>query len=121
MSDALARPAGIVEDRAILRRLRLVSLVEGTTLLVLLFIAAPLRHVGGLRAATAIVGPVHGLAFLFYVWAVIEASVAGGWPKREVALLLVRAFVPFGAFLNERSLRRREAALADPIRPADGR
>lgn len=117
MTEALATARDVSEERTSLRRMRLVSVLEATTLLLLVFVAVPLRHLGGLRAATSIVGPVHGLAFLLYVWVLIEASSAGGWPRREVVLLLVRAFVPFGGFLNERLLRRREAALADASRP----
>lgn len=118
MSEALVPTRDTAEERASLRRMRLVSILEATTLLLLVFVAVPLRHLGGVRAATSVVGPIHGLAFLLYVWALIEASAAGGWPRRDVALLLVRAFVPFGGFLNERLLRRREAALGDAARPA---
>lgn len=117
MTDTLAT-SDLAQERAALRRMRLVSTLEATTLLVLLFVAVPLRHLGGLRAATSIVGPIHGLAFLLYVWALIEASTAGAWPRRDVVVLLVRAFVPFGGFLNERTLRRREAALAGASAPA---
>lgn len=113
MTAPFALPRDPAEERTSLRRMRLVSILEGTTLLVLLFVAVPLRHLGGVRAATSIVGPIHGVAFLLYMWALIEASTAGAWPRREVLLLAARAFVPFGGFLNERSLRRREAALAD--------
>jgi len=100
------------EERSQLRRMRVVSMIEGSTLLVLVFIAVPLRHLGGYPIATAIMGPVHGMAFLLYVWMLIETVSGAAFPRRDVVRMLVAAFIPFGAFFNERILRRRQALLA---------
>lgn len=59
-------------------------------------------------------GPVHGLAFLFYVWTVLETVTGGGWARRDVARLLLVAFVPFAGFANLGFIRRRAARLARP-------
>jgi integral membrane protein len=94
-----------------LRRMRLVSLLEGTTLIILVFVAVPLRHLGGYRIATTIVGPVHGMAFLVYIWMLVQ-TISGGFIPRGYALrLMVAAFVPFGAFFNERVLRKAQLSL----------
>jgi integral membrane protein len=95
-------------ERDQIRRMRFVSLLEGTTLIVLLFVAVPLKHLGIYRGATSIVGPVHGLAFMFYIWMLIQTISGGGWSKGEIARLLIGAFIPFGGFVNERALKRRE-------------
>jgi integral membrane protein len=94
-----------------IRRLEAASLVEGSTLVLLLFVAAPLKHLGGWPAASAMLGPAHGLAFLFYVWTTIETASGGGWTRREVARLLLVAFVPFGGFANLPFIRRKAARL----------
>jgi integral membrane protein len=101
------------EDLSLIRRLRLASFVEATTLLTLLLIAVPLKHAMGYPMATRIMGPVHGAAFVGYMWCVI-ATVSGGgdWTRREVARLIVAAFIPFGGFANVGLLRRKEAAAA---------
>jgi integral membrane protein len=101
----------VAEELNQLRRMRLVSLLEGTTLLILVLVAVPLRHVGGYRAATTVMGPVHGMAFLLYVWMLIQTVAAVSIPRRDVAYMIVAAFVPFGAFLNERLLHKAQAAL----------
>jgi integral membrane protein len=101
----------MIEELNQLRRMRLVSLLEGTTLLILVFIAVPLRHVGGYRVATMIMGPIHGTAFLLYVWMLIQTVAGVGLPRRDVACMIVAAFVPFGAFLNERLLHKAQVAL----------
>lgn len=91
-------------------RLRIASWAEGATLLALLGIAVPLKHFAGLPIATAVMGPVHGLAFLFYLWAVAAAVSGGGWRGSEVARLVLAAFIPFGALAVQPLLRRRLAA-----------
>lgn len=98
-------------ERDQIHRMRLVSLLEGATLIVLLFVAVPLKHLGLYREATSIIGPLHGLAFMFYIWMLIQTISGGGWSKGEIARLLIGAFIPFGGFINERALKRREMAL----------
>lgn len=108
-------------ERTQLRRLRLVSLLEGTTLIVLICLAVPLKHLAGYPAATAIVGPIHGVAFLIYLWMVISTVSSGDWPRGEIVRLIVVAFIPFGAFMNMRLLQRREDALVVAPTPAGER
>lgn len=107
----LAEADWVAEERRQIRRLRLVSLAEGLTLLVLVLIAVPAKHMFGLPVATRVMGPIHGLAFLAYCWTLI-ATVSGGgnWSRREVAQLVLAAFVPFGALAVAGLLRRKEAA-----------
>jgi integral membrane protein len=99
-------------ERLQLRRMRQVSLVEGATLIVLIFIAVPLKHLGGYPVATATMGPIHGIAFVVYVWMLIQTVVSGEWSRAEILRLAIAAIVPFGAFFNERVLREKDAALA---------
>jgi integral membrane protein len=100
------------EDIRQIRRLRLAAIVEATTLALLVFVAVPLKHVFGLPQATAIIGPIHGLAFLFYLWAVMQAAGGGGWPKAMIVRMLVFAFIPLAGFVNERLLWRQEQRLS---------
>jgi integral membrane protein len=105
-------PSDPAEELSQLRRMRLVSVVEGCTLLMLVFVAVPIKHLGGYAIATTIMGPVHGMAFLLYVWTLIETISGANFPRADVVRMVVAAFIPFGAFLNERALRRRQARLA---------
>ncbi|WP_207461419.1 DUF3817 domain-containing protein [Azospirillum sp. SYSU D00513] len=108
-------PQDIAEERRQLRRMRMVSLLEGCTLLLLVFVAVPLKHLAGWPIATRIMGPVHGLAFVLYVWMLIQTVSGGGWSRGETVRMVMAAFIPFGAFLNERALARRQAALAPAV------
>ncbi|HEY0315810.1 MAG TPA: DUF3817 domain-containing protein [Sphingomonas sp.] len=100
-----------IEDLSQLRKMRVVSLVEGTTLLLLVGVAVPLKHLAGFPLATRFMGPVHGIAFVLYAWMLIQTVSMGGWSRAETARMVLAAFIPFGAFLNERALARRQSAL----------
>jgi integral membrane protein len=107
-------PQDQAEERKQLGRMRAVSLLEGSTLLLLVLIAVPLKHLAGIPVATTVMGPIHGMAFLLYLWMLIQTVSGGGWSRSETARMIAAAFIPFGAFANERALARRQAALATP-------
>lgn len=98
-------------ERAQLRRLALASLAEAATLVALLLVAVPLKHHAGRPGAVAILGPVHGLAFLAYCWVAAETVAGGGWTRREAGRLFLAALVPFGGLTNGPLLRRKAAVL----------
>jgi len=89
-----------------LRHLRLVALLEGSSFLVLLFIAMPLKYLAGLPLAVRIAGSVHGLLFLMFLAALYRAGRKRDWPLRRSLLAFVSSIVPFGTFIFDRSLRR---------------
>ena len=89
-----------------LRQLRLVALLEGTSFLVLLFIAMPLKYLADLPIAVRIVGSVHGGLFLSFLVVLYRAARARRWPLRRSAIAFVSSVVPFGTFLFDPSLRR---------------
>ncbi len=89
-----------------LRRLEIASMVEATTLLVLVCVAVPLKHLAHWPLGVKVMGPLHGLAFAAYVWTVIETVSGGGWKRRDAARLFLVAFLPFGGFANLPFLRR---------------
>lgn len=94
-------------ERAQLRWLRLASLGEGTTLILLVGIAVPLKYLVGQPLGVKVMGPVHGLMFLAYLWTVAQTVSGGGWSGRDIARLLIGAVVPFGGFLNITLLQRK--------------
>lgn len=97
--------------RQSLRQLRLAALIEGCTLVTPVCIAAPLKHLAGIPAASAIMGPIHGIAFVAYVWLIISTRHELGWINSELAWLLVTALIPFGTFFNVGFLNRKAAVL----------
>ena len=91
-----------------LKRMRLISSIEGATLILLVFVAVPMKHAFGIRQATSLMGPVHGLAFVVYIWMLIQTVSVIQFTKLEVIRMVAAAFIPFGGFYNERALAKRQ-------------
>lgn len=75
------------------------ALLEGTTLVLLVVIAVPLKYLAGEPGLVKALGPLHGLAFLAYLWAWMQVRETAAWPRRRQAIALLLAFVPFGSFI----------------------
>ena len=89
-----------------LRVLRIASIIEGVTLLLLFLVAMPLKYMADTPMAVTIVGPIHGTAFLIYTALVLQSFISRLISVSEVARLMVVAFVPFGAWMVAGMLSR---------------
>jgi integral membrane protein len=88
-----------------LGRLRIVSLLEGTSYLVLVGFAVPMKYWMGSPAFVHVVGRVHGGLFVLFLIAVARVAVSEPWGWARVLRAVAAAMVPFGAFWFERRLR----------------
>lgn len=93
-----------------LRHLRVASLAEGATLLLLLLVAVPLKRLADFPLAVSVMGPIHGLVFLIYGGMVLRALFSQWVTSAQAALLMAAAFVPFGAFMLGGLFRRKMQA-----------
>ncbi len=84
------------------------------TLLVLFCVAMPLKHFFGVPLAVSIAGPIHGLAFMVFLWFVIRSWAEELISANGVSRLIVGAFIPMGGFVNERWLRRQQTEAGFP-------
>lgn len=89
-----------------LKMLRIVSFLEGASLLVLVLIAMPLKHVWHMPLAVRICGMIHGVLFLALVSALVRTQSERSWPWGRCLRLLGLAFLPFGFIPIDRDLRR---------------
>jgi len=88
-----------------LRRLRLLSIIEGCSTLVLFGIAMPLKYFADMPVAVRIAGSVHGGLFLSLLALCLLGiqRIPLGLPL--AARLMVAAVFPFGPFLMDHRLR----------------
>lgn len=105
-------PSALAQET--LRHLRMAAMIEGCTLVILVCIAAPLKHLAGIPTVSAIMGPVHGIAFVAYVWLIFSTRSQLGWTTGDMLRLLVPALIPFGTFFNVAFLRRKAVTLDAP-------
>jgi integral membrane protein len=92
--------------RSALNRLRLVSMLEGMSLLLLLGIAMPLKYAWDMPQAVSWVGLIHGLLFLFFLAILFNTwTIALRHPKYPF-LMLLASVIPFAPIWTERWLKR---------------
>lgn len=93
-----------------LLHLRIASLAEGTSWLVLLFVAMPLKYMAGEPIWVRIVGSIHGALFIALCLLLLRCMLAREWPLSRAAMCFIAALLPFGAFFLERSLKKEAQA-----------
>lgn len=80
-------------------RLRLLGFLEGTSLLLLVFIAVPLKYWMEDHSLVKSIGPVHGVLFLLFVFNALQVGVQKKWKFMGTTMkVLVACIVPFGTF-----------------------
>ena len=89
-----------------LSRLRLVSIMEGISYILLLGIAMPLKYMFAMPMAVRVVGMAHGLLFILLVFAILRAHMVYQWGARLSLSVFIASFVPLGAFFMEVKLRK---------------
>jgi integral membrane protein len=90
-----------------LGRLRVIALLEGWSLLLLLFIAMPVKYIMGIPEATQAIGLIHGILFILFVVATVIISVLQKWNLGTVFVVMASSFVPFGTFYIDRKVLRK--------------
>ncbi|GHF50645.1 membrane protein [Streptomyces mashuensis] len=91
-----------------LRRLRLVSVPEAVSWL-LLIVCIVLKNTTSFNAVP-VMGWVHGIAFIFYVVFLLDAWNRTKWLWTRAALIFILSIVPTGGFFADRMLRRETEA-----------
>lgn len=95
--------------RTALGRLQWTGYIEALSFLILLFVAMPIKYIGGNPRPVQVVGMIHGALFMIYVFALIYAGSTYKWSLRVMALGFCAAVVPFGPMIADKKLYREEA------------
>ena len=77
-------------------KLNLMSTIEGISLILLLFIAVPLKYIWGYKIATLIMGSIHGMLWLYFLYVLFEAKKQLNMDNKTVVKLIVLSVIPFG-------------------------
>ncbi|MBK7561488.1 MAG: DUF3817 domain-containing protein [Chitinophagaceae bacterium] len=88
---------------------RKIAIAEGTSFLILLFVAMPLKYFGNMPIAVTICGGLHG--FLFVAFVILAREVKSEHKKdfRWMAKALLASVLPFGTFVMDREWKKEEA------------
>lgn len=79
-------------------RLRIIGLLEGISLLILLFIAVPLKYKFDNPSMVKTMGPIHGALFLLFILNTASVAVQQKWRKSTTVKVLLSCILPFGTF-----------------------
>lgn len=86
-------------------RLRIVGMLEGISLLVLVFITVPMKYVFDNPEGSRIIGPIHGVLFLLFVFNTLSVGVEQNWKfKTTTWKVLLACVIPFGTFYIDKKI-----------------
>jgi integral membrane protein len=86
-------------------RLRILGYLEGISLLLMLIVAVPLKYGMGDPTLTKIMGPVHGVLFLLFIFNTISVGTEYNWQfKRTTWKVILACFIPFGTFYIDKTI-----------------
>ncbi len=77
---------------------RNISFLEGVSLLLLLFIAMPLKYIWENPIYVKVVGMTHGLLFIAYVLFAFIINLKLKWNFKTLLIVLFASVIPFGTF-----------------------
>ncbi|SDM89801.1 DUF3817 domain-containing protein [Sediminibacillus halophilus] len=89
-----------------IRLFRIFGMIEGTSLVVLLFIAMPLKYIAGFPEVVTLVGSLHGFFFVVYLLVIAYTTFKIRWAFRWLFGSLLVAFIPFGNYVLDYRLQK---------------
>lgn len=84
---------------------KIISFLEGTSYLLLLFVGVPLKYLGDNAILVKGLGMPHGLLFLAYIVMALLIRKKAKWDGMTTFIVLIASLIPFGTFyVNKRFL-----------------
>ncbi len=85
---------------------RIVSILEGLSYLILLFIAVPIKYIGGDESWVKMFGMPHGLLFVGYIILAYLVKAELKWDNKTFLIVLAASIIPFGTFYIDKKYLR---------------
>ncbi|CAM3602914.1 DUF3817 domain-containing protein [Zobellia roscoffensis] len=86
-------------------RLRIIAYLEGISLLILVFIAVPLKYYFQNPSLTKSLGPIHGALFLLFIINTLSVGIEQNWKFSKTTWKVILAcFIPFGTFYIDKKI-----------------
>ena len=94
-------------QNSVLKNLTIMGYLEGTSFLLLLGIAMPLKYMLGIPEAVKYVGMAHGALFIAYILVLLIATSKIKMPLWAMPAGVLGSFLPFGPFIFDHLLKKR--------------
>ncbi len=95
-----------------LKKFRLINKIEGYSFIILLFIAMPLKYSFGFPIATKVMGMIHGVLFMMFVYQLLESMKEVPFNKKEALIYFILSLIPFGSFYTDKLCKEKEPKVA---------
>jgi integral membrane protein len=91
-----------------IRQFRMTALAEGSSFLLLLFVAMPMKYLMGMPRVVTVVGAIHGILFLIYVTQLARLRTTYQWDNHFSFYAFLASLLPFGPFVFDKYLREKK-------------
>lgn len=81
-----------------LKFFKVVALLEGTSLLLLLLFAMPMKYIFQIPIFVQMIGMAHGVLFIAYIIMAVMLKIECNWTFKKLGIISVASVVPFGTF-----------------------
>lgn len=85
---------------------RAISYLEGISLLLLLFIAMPLKYMWDRPGMVQVVGMAHGILFIAYIAFALATKFKLQWSFKIMFIVMAASIIPFGTFYVDKKYLR---------------
>ncbi len=85
-----------------LKFFKVLAILEGISLLVLFFVAMPLKYILDMPEYVRVTGMIHGLLFIAYIIMAIMFKIEDNWPWKKFGIVALASILPFGTFYVEK-------------------
>jgi integral membrane protein len=86
---------------------RLITLLEGSSYILLLFIAVPLKYLVDDESYVKLLGMPHGVLFILYIVFTFIFQKKMKWSLINFLIILVASVIPFGTFYVDKKYLRK--------------
>ena len=97
---------------------RVAAWVTGTGLVILVFIAMPLKYFFGQPLLVSIVGMAHGFLYMAYIVITLLLAERCRWRPVDALIILACGTIPLASFFAERRVTARVREHRSPFAPA---
>jgi integral membrane protein len=85
-------------------RYRVIAYIVGVMLLLLVFVAMPLKYLADDPSAMNVIGPLHGFLYVVYLLGTFDLGRRAKWSLQKMVLVALAGTIPFLSFYAERRL-----------------
>ncbi|WBQ05508.1 DUF3817 domain-containing protein [Kribbella sp. CA-293567] len=90
--------------KSALTRYRVIAYIVGVMLLLLLFVAMPMKYLADNPAAMNVIGPMHGFLYVVYLLGAFDLARRVRWGLPRLVLVAIAGTIPFLSFYAERKV-----------------